>query len=67
MMAEKKSKAGKAPKRGRRSEAGGPPSATPNEAAQGRKGGATKASPDALPKTGKHEVGRGDAEGGGLH
>jgi hypothetical protein len=66
-MAEKKQQGAKASKRGRRSEAGGPPSATPNEAAQGRKRKDDKASPGALPKKGKHEIGGGDAEGGGLH
>jgi|GEM_PF-3435052 len=66
-MAEKKGKAAKAPKRDKRG-GGGPPTATRNELAQGRKGKAGGgASPGGLPRVGKGEVGGGDPEGGGLH
>jgi hypothetical protein len=67
-VTEKKSRATKGTKSGGRSESAGPTSATPNELKQGRKGrGGKGASPNALPRTGKSEVGRGDSEGGGLH
>ncbi|HZI17641.1 MAG TPA: hypothetical protein VEY09_03510 [Pyrinomonadaceae bacterium] len=66
-MAGKKGKAAKGSrKQGKGGEAGGPPSATPNELRQGRKGD-EGASAGRMPKTGKQEVGRGDAEGGRLH
>jgi len=43
----------------------GPPSATRNERAQGRKGRGGDA--HALPKVGKHDAGEGRSRGDGLH
>ena len=61
MAAKKKGSAGKGKEpRGRGS--GGPPSATPNERAQGGKKGAS-----AVPKVGKHDAGEGRSHGEGLH
>jgi hypothetical protein len=44
---------------------GGPPSATPNERAQGRKG--KGGGPRSVPKVGKHDADEGRSRGDGLH
>ncbi|HKG14407.1 MAG TPA: hypothetical protein VKB12_13850 [Pyrinomonadaceae bacterium] len=62
MASKKKDVAGKDKEpqvRGR----GGPPSATRNERAQGRKGKGRRA----VPKVGKHDSGEGRSQGEGLH
>jgi hypothetical protein len=64
MASKKKGTAGKDKEpqaRGR----GGPPSATPNERAQARKGKGGSAR--SVPKVGKHDAGEGRSRGDGLH
>jgi hypothetical protein len=63
-MAGKKDSAGKDKERRQRGR-GGPPSATPNERAQGRKGKGGDAR--AVPKVGKRDSSEGGSRGDGLH
>lgn len=62
MASKKKGSAGK-DKEPRARGRPGPPSATRNERAQGRKGKGTRA----IPKVGKHDSGEGRSQGEGLH